>query len=282
MSGLPLVIGIAGILLLVFFGLSYALPSWDSRVLRILVNVFRVLVLVAGIICVVVSYRSRLSGIYRGRKGLSGRLLNREFGSDRLGTIELEWKFQRLQAEYLGSYLAKSHRGKRVVLLREPLLKAGDGRLSVNVMRDGLLSGIDDQLEIVGEVELEMRLPKTEDKDLPIGVVPSPWSIVDLEGLLADIGEYDILVTCVGLPPGSLDYRGRIMVPCLSGKKLVLAAGYSSEYEPALKSGTIIAALTCKEDLTFDDKSVPADKVEAFEKRYALLTPESMAEEALP
>lgn len=280
MSGLPLAIGIAGILLLVFFGLSYALPLGDSRALRISVNVFRVLILVLGIICVVVSYRSRLSRIYGGRKGISGRLLNREFGSDRLGTIELEWKFQRLQAEHLGSYLAKSYRGKRVVLLREPLMKSGDGRLSMNGMRDGLLSGIDDELEIVGEVELEMRLPKLE--DLPIGIEASPWSVEDLASLLSDVGEYDLLVTCVGLPPGSFDYRGRITVPCLSGKKLVFAGGYSSEYGPALKAGTIIAALTCKEDLAFDEKSIPADKAEAFEKRYALLTPESMTEEALP
>ena len=90
-----------------------------------------------------------------------------------------------------------------------------------------------------------------------------------LKGANAD---YDMVITCIGLPAGGRARR--------KGKKVAIAGGSVYEYGPAIQGKMIVAAVTYKPDAEYDDKSVPSNMEEAFNKRYLLVTPENLAEVA--
>ena len=89
--------------------------------------------------------------------------------------------------------------------------------------------------------------------------------------MLVEAGDFDLLISCVQLPEDVIDNHGRFTPPSLAGRKVALLGGYSQAYDNVLAEGSIVAAVTFKPDCRFDEKDIPQDDKEAFDKRYLLL-----------
>jgi hypothetical protein len=101
------------------------------------------------------------------------------------------------------------------------------------------------------------------------------WYTASLVNKLLDKydGKYDMIVTTIGLPQDAkrLDIWKGDKKP-----KVALASGSVYELRGAIKSGAIVAAVTYNPQAEYDDKPVPKDLDEAFNKRFLLLTPENI------
>ncbi len=239
--------------------------------------VLRVILLLVAIICVVMAWRHRSYDAFKNPKQRLAKWLRRwSFESDKFDAIHLEWAYQRMQARVLGRYLADKQAGKRCVILREPVMKDVAGKDAVNPAFDGLLEGLGKSLTIVkvleiGVLEKPEPLPEGEEEPVVTGLKNETWTASDLDEMLDDVGEFDLLITCVPLPADIIDKNGRFTLRNLANRKLALLGGYSKEYDKALEEGSVVAAVTFKPNCRFDEKDIPEDDQKAFEKRYLLL-----------
>ena len=237
----------------------------------------RAILLLVAIVGIVMALRYRSYDAFKNPKQrLANWLRQWSFESDKFDAIHLEWAYQRMQARVMGRYLADKQAGKRCVILREPIMKDVAGKESVNPAFDGLVEGLDKKLEIVKVLEIGVLkkpepLPEGEEEPVLTGLKDETWTAADLDELLADVGEFDLLISCVPLPADVVDKSGRFTMPSLAGRKLALLGGYSKEYDRALEDGAVVAAVTFKPNCRFDEKDIPEDDQKAFEKRYLLL-----------
>ncbi len=237
----------------------------------------RAILLLVAIVCVVMAWRHRSYDAFKNPKQRwADRLRRWSFESDRFDAIHLEWAYQRMQARVLGRYLADKQSGKRCVILREPIMKDVAGKESVNPAFDGLCEGLGKGVTIVkvleiGALEKPEPLPEGEEEPVVTGLKNETWTASDLDDMLEDVGEFDLLISCVQLPADIIDKSGRFTLRNLAGRKLALLGGYSKEYDVALEEGSIVAAVTFKPNCRFDEKDIPEDDQKAFEKRYLLL-----------
>ena len=237
----------------------------------------RVILLLVAIGCVVMAWRHRSYDAFKNPKQRLAKWLRRwSFESDRFDAIHLEWAYQRMQARVLGRYLADKQGGKRCVILREPIMKDVAGKESVNPAFDGLLEGLGQNVTIVkvleiGALQKPEPLPEGEEEPVVTGLKDETWTAADLDEMLEEVGEFDLLVSCVPLPADVIDKNGRFTLRNLAGRKLALLGGYSKEYDKALENGSVVAAVTFKPNCRFDEKDIPEDDQKAFEKRYVLL-----------
>jgi hypothetical protein len=236
------------------------------------------ILLLVAIGCVVMAWRHRSYDAFKNPKQRwADRLRRWSFESERFDAIHLEWSYQRVQARVLGRYLAEKQAGKRCVILREPIMKDVAGKDSVNPAIEGLREGLENNVSIVKELEIgnlqkPEPLPEGEEEPVEMGLKKNkPWTAADLEEMLAEAGDFDLLISCVQLPEDVIDNHGRFTLPSLAGRKVALLGGYSSACDAALAEGSIVAAVTFKPDCRFDEKDIPADDKEAFDKRYVLL-----------
>ena len=182
-----------------------------------------------------------------------------------------ETQFQTIQTQKLGQYLAEKHSGAKAVLILDPLMP--DTAESPNAAVKGLKLGIGSAISIVKELAPE--LPEAyKNKTAAIGDVLPPveswYTAKALDALLKDAGDdYDMIITFMGLP-------ARFAAP--KGKKIVFAAGNMQPVPALIKSGACVAAVAYLKDAQYDDKPVPKDFNEAFNKRYVLVTPENIGE----
>ncbi len=237
----------------------------------------RGILLLVAIICVVMAWRHRSYDAFKKPKQRLAKWLRRwSFESDKFDAIHLEWAYQRMQARVLGRYLADKQAGKRCVILREPVMKDVAGKDAMNPAFDGLLEGLGKSLTIVkvleiGVLEKPEPLPEGEEEPVVTGLKNETWTASDLDEMLDDVGEFDLLITCVPLPADIIDKNGRFTLRNLANRKLALLGGYSKEYDKALEEGSVVAAVTFKPNCRFDEKDIPEDDQKAFEKRYLLL-----------
>ena len=238
----------------------------------------RAVLLLIAIGCVVMAWRHRSYDAFKNPKQRwADRLRRWSFESDRFDAIHLEWSYQKVQARVLGRYLAEKYAGMRCVVLREPIMKDVAGKDSVNPAIEGLREGLGNSVTIVKELEIGKLqkpepLPEGEEEPVEMGLKKNkPWEAADLEEMLAEAGDFDLLISCVQLPEDVMDDHGRFTLPSLRGRKVALLGGYSQAYDSALAEGNVVAAVTFKPDCRFDEKDIPADDKEAFDKRYLLL-----------
>ena len=237
----------------------------------------RAILLLIAIGCVVMAWRHRSYDAFKNPKQRwADRLRRWSFESDRFDAIHLEWSYQKVQARVLGRYLAEKYAGMRCVVLREPIMKDVAGKDSVNPAIEGLREGLGNSVTIVKELEigkLQKPEPPPEGEEEPVvtGLKNETWTAADLDEMLEDVGEFDLLISCVQLPADVIDKSGRFTLRNLAGRKLALLGGYSKEYDMALEDGSIVAAVTFKPNCRFDEKDIPEDDQKAFEKRYLLL-----------
>lgn len=238
----------------------------------------RAILLLVAIGCVVMAWRYRSYDAFKNPKQRWADKLRRwSFESDRFDAIHLEWSYQKVQARVLGRYLAEKYAGKRCVILREPIMKDVAGKDSVNPAIEGLREGLGNNVTIVKELEIGKLqkpepLPEGEEEPVEMGLKKNvPWTADDLEEMLVEAGDFDLLISCVQLPEDFIDNHGRFTPPSLAGRKVALLGGYSQAYDNVLAEGSIVAAVTFKPDCRFDEKDIPQDDKEAFDKRYLLL-----------
>ena len=238
----------------------------------------RAILLLVAIGCVVMAWRYRSYDAFKNPKQRWADKLRRwSFESDRFDAIHLEWSYQKVQARVLGRYLAEKYAGKRCVILREPIMKDVAGKDSVNPAIEGLREGLGNNVTVVKELEIGKLqkpepLPEGEEEPVEMGLKKNvPWTADDLEEMLAEAGDFDLLISCVQLPEDVIDNHGRFTPPSLAGRKVALLGGYSQAYDNVLAEGSIVAAVTFKPDCRFDEKDIPQDDKEAFDKRYLLL-----------
>ena len=238
----------------------------------------RAILLLVAIGCVVMAWRYRSYDAFKNPKQRWADKLRRwSFESDRFDAIHLEWSYQKVQARVLGRYLAEKYAGKRCVILREPIMKDVAGKDSVNPAIEGLREGLGNNVTIVKELEIGKLqkpepLPEGEEEPVEMGLKKNvPWTADDLEEMLVEAGDFDLLISCVQLPEDFIDNHGRFTPPSLAGRKVALLGGYSQAYDNVLAEGSIVAAVTFKPDCRFDEKDIPKDDKEAFDKRYLLL-----------
>lgn len=238
----------------------------------------RGILLLVAIGCVVMAWRYRSYDAFKNPKQRWADKLRRwSFESDRFDAIHLEWSYQKVQARVLGRYLAEKYAGKRCVILREPIMKDVAGKDSVNPAIEGLREGLGNNVTVVKELEIGKLqkpepLPEGEEEPVEMGLKKNvPWTADDLEEMLVEAGDFDLLISCVQLPEDVIDNHGRFTPPSLAGRKVALLGGYSQAYDNVLAEGSIVAAVTFKPDCRFDEKDIPQDDKEAFDKRYLLL-----------
>ncbi|NMA39187.1 MAG: hypothetical protein GX937_03330 [Lentisphaerae bacterium] len=192
-------------------------------------------------------------------------------GSGAKKAQEREVEFQKIQTRKLGQYIAQNHAGAKVIIINDPF---NDGTRP-NPMLEGLKDGLGSAVTIVAEVA--PAVPKMENAEGPEGEMMEPMETWYTARAMDDIlkganADYDMVITCIGLPAGGLAR--------LKGKKVAIAGGSVYEYGPAIQGKMIVAAVTYKPDAEYDDKPVPSNMEEAFNKRYLLVTPENLAEVA--
>lgn len=197
--------------------------------------------------------------------------VNNLSGSDAKKAQNREVEFQKIQTRKLGQYLAENHAGANVIIINDPF---NDGSRP-NPMLEGLKEGMGNALNIVAEVA--PIPPIVEDPEGPEGEMVAPmetwYTARSMDDIIKKTGaEYDMLITCIGLPLGGLSR--------LKGKKVAIAGGSVYEFGAAIQGKVVVAAVTYKPDAIYDDKPIPSDKEEAFNKRYLLVTPDNLMEVA--
>ncbi|MBP5639982.1 MAG: hypothetical protein J6X55_10920 [Victivallales bacterium] len=178
-------------------------------------------------------------------------------------SLETEKAFQNAQLRYFCEFLTMHRNGKRCVVIHAP----GYSTDSLATLR----SLLKDKISIVGVLELPMpAAPQPEAP--PIGLPKKTTTAPVLDNLLATIGDFDIAIICTPLPTDCISEDGIPQITRLNNKELALAAGYRPSFAKAVEHGTILAALTYKDDAKCNEKTCPDDLYEAFEARYMLLS----------
>jgi hypothetical protein len=196
--------------------------------------------------------------------------------------------FQKLGGKKLGLYLAEKHAGAKVLILTEP--KLGSQVVRVNPLVEGLKEGLGTALTIAAEASPEVPADKAKAfaKEMPMEGAPGGaggpgemmppleyWYTAKIfDALLSKYeGQFTLLVTTIGLPQ---DARSSALLKGKSCPKIAVLNGSIYDLKAAFKPTMIVAAITYNPKAVYDDKPVPKDINEAFNKRFLLVTPENL------
>lgn len=184
---------------------------------------------------------------------------------------EREVEFQKVQTRKLGMYLAEKYSGAKAIVIKDPF---NTDASRPNPLLEGLKAGIGSSVQIVAEVFPPLPAGYNEAAEGEMMAPMETWYTAKvMQDILKKAGvDYDMVITCIGLPAGGL--------PLLKGKKVVFAGGSPYEYAAAIANGLVVAAVTYKPDAEYDDKPVPSDLQVAFDKRYVLITTDNIKEVA--
>ncbi|HQL88806.1 hypothetical protein [Oligosphaera ethanolica] len=184
---------------------------------------------------------------------------------------EREIEFQKVQTRVLGAHLAEKYSGAKAIVIKDPF---NTDATRPNPLLDGLKEGMGSAIQIVAEVFPPLPAGYNEGGE---GEMMAPMETWYTAKVMQDIlknanADYDMVITCIGLPAGGLLH--------LKGKKVVFAGGSPYEYAAAIAGGLVVAAVTYKPDAIYDDKPVPSNLQEAFDKRYVLISTDNIKEVA--
>lgn len=199
---------------------------------------------------------------------------------------EREMAYQEIGYRKLGEFLAERHAGARALIITEPSLQGIEAR-PASVQLSGLRRGFGDKIDIVAAVS-----PKVPDsassafaaeygskqRGGQAGEMLPPLEFWYTAEIFDDIvarytSECDLIVTTIGLPMQSERMRYWTMP---NKPALALASGSIYELKQAIKTGTIVGAITYNPKAVYDEKAPPTDLDAAFDKRFLLVTPENV------
>lgn len=216
-------------------------------------------------------------------------------GDDMKEARNREIEYQRIQTRELGKYLGEKFAGSKVLIIVDPMLRFDTWGAPItreDPILDGLKQGLGNKLTISAEVFPKMPVREKPAPEIgPDGEVMEPiddmmepmemWFTADkFKEILPSKDSYDILISLVGLPS-----QGNVasVMRDLAGKKLVLVGGdtmmmgrmFAAGAKAAAHGPVMTAAVTYNPKAVYDDKPIPRDPKEAFDKRYLLITPDN-------
>ncbi len=215
-------------------------------------------------------------------------------GDDMKEARDREIEYQRIQTRELGKYLGDKFAGSKVVVMVDPMLRFdmyGDSIQREDPILEGLKQGLANKLTITAEIFPKMpvkekKAPVTgpDGEIMPMDDMMEPmemWFTAEkFKEILPAKDSYDIFITLIGIP--SMGNVASVMRD-LAGKKLVLVGGDTMSMGKLFMAGerqasvapVAAAAVTYNPKAIYDDKPIPKNPKEAFDKRYLLITPEN-------
>ncbi|NLF16977.1 MAG: hypothetical protein GX595_06940 [Lentisphaerae bacterium] len=209
-------------------------------------------------------------------------------GSSNEQVVDREIAFQKIGGKKLGLYLAEKHSGGKVLILTEPKLGAQAGK--PNPLIEGLKEGLGTALTVVGEVSPEVPADKAKAfaaempmEGAPDGAMPGEmmppleywFSAKIFDDLVGKQSGFDVLVTTIGLPQ---DARNSKILRDKDRPKIAVLNGSIYDLKAAIRPDMIVGAITYNPKAEYDDKPVPKDLDEAFNKRFLLVTPDNLGQ----
>ncbi len=263
------------------------------------ITIIRIVVMIIGAIIAIFGMSKSKEGATWGQPlAICGAILaiiaalwgikNTMMGDDQKAARDRELEYQRIQTRELGKYLAEKYAGQKAVVMVDPMLRFdvyGTALTREDPILEGLKQGLGTEITVVKEIYPQM--PFKEKKPPVMG--PDGEEIMDddmmepmetwftgreLTAIMPPADTYDLFITLIGLPNGR-------PVRELSGKNLVIIGGdtpsMGSLFQANGRKGlpNTVAAVTYNPDAVYDDKPIPKDPQEAFNKRFLLVTPEN-------
>ncbi|MBN2450396.1 MAG: hypothetical protein JXR77_08400 [Lentisphaeria bacterium] len=231
-----------------------------------------------AIVCIVIALVAALWNIINTARGKSGD-----------GIVEKELRYQEIGGEKLAGYLAEKFPGSKVLLLAEPTL--GTGQPKVNPMVKGFKDAAGGKLTIVAEIRPEIPADKAkafqaespmesgmEGSDMAEMMPPLEYwyNAKIFDELLGKQSDFDILVTTIGLPQDARN--SKLLKDKAQRPKIAILNGSIYDLKGAFTPDMLVAAITYNPKAEYDDKAVPRNLDEAFNKRFLLVTPENIAQ----
>jgi hypothetical protein len=212
-------------------------------------------------------------------------------GTDRSREIEPEIFYQQVAGRRLGMYLAAEYPGSRVLILSGPNVntRVVDREDPLTV---GLKEEIAGKLPVVAEVRPSIPADKQKaavaGPGLPEEVAPPEGMLPPMEfwftaavfdEVLSDYdGQYDLIVTAIGLPQ---DVGASEVLSGNSRPRIALLMGSIYDMREYFRKGLVVAAITYNPKAVYDGRPVPATVDEAFAKQFLLVTPETIQQQAV-
>lgn len=233
-----------------------------------------------AIVCIIIALATALMNIVKTSSG-----------GNTAQIVEREQLFQKIGTQKLGMYLAEKYPGAKALIVTEP--RIGTAASRPNILVEGLKEGFGGKITVVEEVspEVPQNAAKAFAAEMPAmeggeggmeGEMLPPleywYTAAVLEALLEKYkGQYDMIVTTIGLPQ---DANRMKLWKAKDKPKVAIANGSVYELKGPIKAAMIVGAITYNPKAEYDDKPVPKDLDEAFNKRFLLLTPENIDEVA--
>lgn len=263
------------------------------------ITIIRIVVMVIGAIIAIFGMSKSKEGASWGQPlAICGAILaiiaalwgikNTVMGDDQKAARDRELEYQRIQTRELGKYLAGKFAGQKAVVMVDPMLRFdvyGTAITREDPILEGLKQGLGTSITIVKEIYPQMPF---KEKKAPV-TGPDGEVIMDddmmepmemwftakeLKDIMPPADTYDIFITLIGLPGGKPARE-------MAGKSLVLVGGDTPSMGMLFQANgqkglpNTVAAVTYNPNAVYDDKPIPSDPKEAFDKRFLLVTPET-------
>ena len=237
-----------------------------------------------ALICACIALICAVSHIFRGAGAGTGAVVQREMA------------YQKVGVEKLGNYLAEKYPGGKAIILVEPAGDRNQARTQALLagLRDGLGSGVTIVKEYQLTIPEEVRAAFTPGGGGPGGPGPGGpgggpgapggpqmmppmeyWFTAEVfDNIVAEYKDQcNLVITTVGLPRDlqAMNYWNLEGAP-----KIAVASGSIYELKNVIQGGYVVAAVCYSPKAVYDEKPPPSNLDEAFDKRFLLVTPESV------
>jgi len=263
------------------------------------ITIIRIVVMVIGAIVAIFGMSKAKEGANWGQPlAICGAILaiiaalwgikNTVMGDDQKAARDRELEYQRIQTRELGKYLAGKFAGQKAVVMVDPMLRFdvyGTPITREDPILEGLKQGLGTSISIVQEIYPKMPF---KEKKAPV-TGPDGEMIMDddmmepmemwftgreLKEIVPPADTYDMFITLIGLPGGrpAREMADKNLV-LVGGDTLSMGLLFQANGQNGLPN--TVAAVTYNPNAVYDDKAIPSDPKEAFDKRFLLVTPET-------
>ncbi len=172
--------------------------------------------------------------------------------------IEREMGYTRAQTQVLGETIARNHAGAKILLITDPETK--NTRDRIKMMRESIEKGLGGSGKIVATEAPKDYFLTAKEFDQMMDAHP----------------ECNLVITLMGLP---YDFQEMAFWTKPDGERQMLVVINGSLYDlrNAFMDKFIQVAVVHRPDIKYDmEKTIPDDYKAAFEKRFILITPETV------
>ena len=201
---------------------------------------------------------------------VSSENISGKFPNEQESMRRREEEYQKIMTQKLGLYIKENYAGKKAVVIIDPYLNVENPP-----SLEGLKAGLDNDVEITEIIKPKPQEPT--DGEEPGTLIPQEkwFTVKEVNNLLAG-KDFDICITLIGLPANTKMIDKDLNIDALKNKKVFIGGGSIYNMRQAIVDGAITAAVFYKTDPIYDDKPIPSNLDEAFDKRYALITKDNI------